>query len=64
MSPGNAHEQADVAWQDRTPDELIHLICKLRWMGMEDEATAVETQLAACGVLPADNVIACPRDTD
>jgi len=64
ISPASAHERADVASQHRTPNELIHLIRKLRWMGMADEATAVETQLAACGVSPGDNVIAGPRDTD
>ena len=27
---------AGVSLQHRTPNELIHLIRKLRWMGMED----------------------------
>jgi hypothetical protein len=45
---------ADVSSQHQTPDELIHLIRKLRWMGMEDEAKIVEAQLAVCLVPPAD----------
>jgi hypothetical protein len=46
----------------RTPNELIHLIHKLRWMGMEDDAKIMEAQLAACGVPPEGNVIGDPRD--
>jgi hypothetical protein len=43
-------------------NELIKLIRKLRWMGMEEEAERAETALG--GVLPADSVLAAPHDTD
>jgi hypothetical protein len=43
-------------------NELISLIRKLRWMGMEEEAERVETALH--GVLPADSVLSAPHDTD
>jgi hypothetical protein len=45
-------------------NELIHLIRKLRWMGMEEEAERVETELAHCGDPPADSVLAASRETD
>jgi hypothetical protein len=50
--------------QDRPPNELVQLIRKLRWMGMEDEAKIMQEQLAACHPPPGDNVIGGPRDTD
>jgi hypothetical protein len=63
-SPVKVRENLDVSVQYRTPNELIHLIRKLRWMGMDDEAKAMQTQLARCHNPPGDNVIAGPRDTD
>jgi|307.fasta_scaffold878565_1 hypothetical protein len=50
--------------QSRGPNELVHLIRKLRWMGMEDEAKIVQEHLAACHPPPGDNVIGGPTDTD
>ncbi len=54
----------DVSAEQRTSNELIKLIRKLRWMGMEEEAERVQTELAQCGVRPADSVLAVPHDTD
>ena len=45
-------------------NELISLIRKLRWMGMEEEAQRVQTELAQRAVQPADSVLAAPRETD
>ena len=45
-------------------NERIRLIRKLRWMGMEEEAVRVQTELAQYGVQPADSVIAASRETD
>ena len=45
-------------------NERIRLIRKLRWMGMEEEAQRVQTELARCNVQPADSVLAAPRETD
>ena len=39
-------------------------IQKLRWMGMEEEAERVQTELTQCGVRPADSVLAAPHETD
>ena len=43
-------------------NELIKLIRKLRWMGMEEEAERAETALGSMS--PADRVPATPVDTD
>jgi hypothetical protein len=45
-------------------NELIKLIRKLRWMGMEEEAKKAQAELAQCGERPADSVLATSRDTD
>ena len=52
---GSAQQQAN---------ELIRLIRKLRWMGMEEEAKRVQAEVAQCGVEPADSVLATSRETD
>jgi len=48
----------------RQANELIRLIRKLRWMGMEEEAQRVQSELDRCSVRPADSVLAAPRETD
>ena len=45
-------------------NELIRLIRKLRWMGMEEEAERKHAELAQCGAQPADSVVAAPHETD
>jgi hypothetical protein len=50
------------AWQQA--NELIGLIRKLRWMGLEEEAERVQTELAQYGAQPADSVLAASRETD
>jgi hypothetical protein len=52
---GSARQQAN---------ELIRLIRKLRWMGMEEEAQRVQSELDRCSVRPADSVLAAPPETD
>jgi hypothetical protein len=51
----------DMSARQRT-NELIKLIRKLRWIGMEEEAERAETALN--GVSPADSVLASPHHTD
>jgi hypothetical protein len=34
--------------QKQTTADLVHLVRKFRWMGMEDEAIRVQTALARC----------------
>jgi len=45
-------------------NELIGLIRKLRWMGMEEEVERVHAELAQCGAQPADSVVAASHETD
>jgi len=54
----------DVSSEQRKSNELVRLIRKLRWMGMEEEADRVQTELARCGVRRGDSVLATPYETD
>lgn len=42
--------------------EVLHLIRKLRWMGMEEEADQVQMKLS--DTTPAGGVITAARETD
>jgi hypothetical protein len=53
----------DIAEQ-RTSNEVVKLIRKLRWMGMDEEAKVLENQLALDGFPVADCVIGVSRETD
>ena len=57
-------EPSDVLAEQRTSNELVKLIRKLRWMGMEEEAERVQTELAQCDVRRADSVLATSHETD
>jgi hypothetical protein len=54
---------SDVAEQ-RTPNQLVQLIRKLRWIGSDDEAEWVLEHLAQCRFRPTETVIAGPWATD
>ena len=47
---------------ERPSVEVLHLICKLRWIGMEEEAERVETQLHETTL--AGGVITAAHETD
>jgi hypothetical protein len=47
-----------------TPDELVKLICKLRWIGMEDEAERLTNELTQHDAATTDSVVATPHETD
>ncbi len=42
--------------------EVLHLIRKLRWMGMEEEAEQVQMKLRE--TTPTGSIITAPRETD
>ena len=50
--------------EQRASKELVKLIRKLRWMGLEAEAEKAENQLILRDVRAADSVVAAARDTD
>jgi hypothetical protein len=58
----NRQELPDVSAEQRASNEMIKLIRKLRWMGMEGEA--LRLQISLNGIAHADSVIAEPRETD
>jgi hypothetical protein len=61
------HEQqkpSDHSAEQRTSNELVKLIRKLRWMGMEEEAERLETELAHCDVRRTNSVLATSHETD
>jgi hypothetical protein len=58
------HQKSPDGSAKQQANELIGLIRKLRWMGMEEEAKKAQADLAQCGVEPADSVLATSRETD
>jgi hypothetical protein len=57
-------KSSDGLAEQRASNELVKLIRKLRWMGMEDEAKKVENRLTLYKVAAADSVVAKSRETD
>jgi hypothetical protein len=53
-----------VSSEQKRSGELVKLVRKLRWIGMEDEAEQVEKQLLLQQLPAADSVIAASRETD
>lgn len=52
----------DVSADQRASNDMIKLIRKLRWMGMEGEAERLRNALT--GMPRLDSVMAEPRETD
>jgi hypothetical protein len=50
--------------EQHASNDLIRLIRKLRWIGMDDEAKRIQTELKHRAVPAEDSVLARPRDTD
>jgi hypothetical protein len=55
---------SDASAVPATSDELTKLICKLRWIGMEDEAERLMQELTRRRAAADDSVIATPAETD
>ena len=62
MEPIRPQELPDVSAEQRASSDMIKLIRKLRWMGMESEAKRLQGSIA--GVPQADCLIEEPRETD
>ena len=45
-------------------NQLVQLLSKLRWIGMDEEADRVLAQLIGCPSRPTETVIAGPWPTD
>ena len=48
----------------RASNDMIKLIRKLRWIGMDEEAQKLQRELTERETAPADSVVATPRETD
>jgi hypothetical protein len=57
-------EPPDGLAAQRASNELVRMIRKLRWMGLEEEAERLQNQLTLCNVSAADSVVAASRETD
>jgi hypothetical protein len=57
-------DKAAEAAAERTPHELAKLICKLRWIGMEEEADRLLSELAQRCTSADDHVFETTRETD
>lgn len=65
MEKRHEHQKlADSLAEQRASNDLVKLVRKLRWMGMEEEAKKVASQLTQCNVPVADSVVARSRETD
>lgn len=56
-------DASDKAASQPGPNELVKLIRKLRWIGMDEEAARLQTELTRRHAA-ADSVVAMSRDTD
>jgi hypothetical protein len=57
-----AEARPDVPPEQRSASDLAKLIRKLRWIGLEEEAKALQRSLRAKGV--RESVLAGPAETD
>ncbi len=48
----------------KASDELVRLIRKLRWIGMEEEALGLQKELTRRRAAAADSVLATTAETD
>lgn len=60
--PSDIGGRPEVALAERTPAELVNLIKKLRWIGMEEEAARIQILLRRADA--AATLLAGPWDTD
>jgi hypothetical protein len=63
MSHQRQQTSDNLTSSQRASNELVKLIRKLRWMGMEDEADLLVKELEG-RVAAADSTVAMPRETD
>jgi hypothetical protein len=54
--------RAEIPSDERSPSELMELICKLRWIGLEQEAAQMQTEMHR--KLPGGGVLTSQRETD
>ena len=63
-TPLEQQKARNASADQRTSNELVRLIRKLRWIGMENEAEPLMKELERRGAMDAISVIAPSRETD
>jgi hypothetical protein len=61
-SPGTRSKPSDVQEEQQTSAEIVRLIRKLRWLGMDEEAKRLQIKLRR--ERSVGSVLAAPRDSD
>jgi hypothetical protein len=62
LSSRTGDEIPEVATPQRVRSEFIKCICRLRWIGLEEEAKRLQIELR--DIAPAISALAGPHDTD
>jgi hypothetical protein len=62
--PGESEKAVDVSAPQKTSNEIVRLVRKLRWVGLEEEAAHLLKELEQRPATAVDTVLASPRDTD
>jgi hypothetical protein len=58
------HKTPDQPAAESTPSDLLKLVHKLRWAGMEEEAERLLKKLKQGQAPPHDSVVPAPTETD
>jgi hypothetical protein len=64
MTAVSRPETVEAGPEPKTSDELVGLIRKLRWAGMEDDATRLQARLGRLTADDRSSVVAEPTCTD
>lgn len=62
--PRHTPQQQPTSSDTGTSNEMVKLIRKLRWIGMDEEAQKLQRELTLREAAPADSVVATPGETD
>jgi ribosomal protein L18E len=64
MGADAEHARVEMTAEERQPDEVVKLIRKLRWIGLESEAKELQHVLERLPSPRRGSVVAAPHSTD
>jgi hypothetical protein len=64
METPRTGQPSDTSARQRASNELVKLIRKLRWLGMEEEAQGLQNELGRRRATLVDSVLATGAETD
>ena len=64
METPREQQPPDTSARQRASNELVKLIRKLRWIGLDEKAQGLESELARRRTTAADSVLATTAETD